>query len=602
MSARILCVQFASIGDLILTTPALSALHSACPDAHIALLTSTQAEPVVRGVGLVDEVIALDKALFNGTRAFLTPANWRRLRAFGRFDTVIYFHHFTLKAGTLKFWLIARAVGARRRVGLQNGNGWFLTDSIADGGFGARHQAEYWLDLVALLGADSAPRPARVARQTFDLPPAESDAPTVVIHAGSGGYSLARRWDAAGFAAVADALASDGARVVLVGSADDDSAAVQARLNHPVIDLTGRTTLAELADVLANADLFIGADSGVLHLAAASGSPVLAIFGPSNHRAWGAWNPAGRVVTVRSAPVCSPCSYVEHQIGLRDGCAARTCMRMVTPERVIALARRLLKGEDVTTTHDDQPPVTRDWPRIRVLGLPVDGITYDRWFDLIDGWKRDGGRGRQVCTTNPEFIMIAQDDVNFANILKRADLCVPDGVGLLWAARRLGQPLPERVTGSDGVPRIAEQAAKRGWKLFFLGAAEGVAQAAADILRERYPELQIVGVHSGSPAPEEEDAIAAMVNASGADMLFVAYGAPNQDKWIARNLPRLRVCMAMGVGGSFDFIAGTVPRAPVWMQRLGLEWLFRLIRQPWRIRRMMRLPRFVWAVLRRGAS
>jgi N-acetylglucosaminyldiphosphoundecaprenol N-acetyl-beta-D-mannosaminyltransferase len=153
------------------------------------------------------------------------------------------------------------------------------------------------------------------------------------------------------------------------------------------------------------------------------------------------------------------------------------------------------------------------------------------------------------------------------------------------------------VTGSDGVPIIAARAAQQGWRLFLLGAAPGIAERTADILRARYPGVQIVGTHSGSPAPDEEDAIVALVNASGADILFVAYGAPVQDKWIARNLPRLNVAMAMGVGGAFDFIAGIVPRAPQWMRHLGLEWLFRLIRQPWRARRMLRLPRFVLAVL-----
>jgi N-acetylglucosaminyldiphosphoundecaprenol N-acetyl-beta-D-mannosaminyltransferase len=112
--------------------------------------------------------------------------------------------------------------------------------------------------------------------------------------------------------------------------------------------------------------------------------------------------------------------------------------------------------------------------------------------------------------------------------------------------------------------------------------------------------LQIVGTYSGSPSPNEEDAIVAQINEAQADILFVAYGAPEQDKWIARNLPRLGVKMAMGVGGAFDFVAGVVPRAPLWMQRVGLEWLFRLYLQPWRFKRMLRLPLFVLAVLRRG--
>jgi N-acetylglucosaminyldiphosphoundecaprenol N-acetyl-beta-D-mannosaminyltransferase len=161
----------------------------------------------------------------------------------------------------------------------------------------------------------------------------------------------------------------------------------------------------------------------------------------------------------------------------------------------------------------------------------------------------------------------------------------------------MGKPLPERVTGSDGVPLIAAEAAKRGWRIYLLGAAPGVADQAAEVLRTHNPALQIAGVYSGSPAPEEEDAIVERINAANADILFVAYGAPEQDKWIARNLPRLRVKMAMGVGGSLDFVAGVVPRAPQAFQRLGLEWLYRLYLQPWRIVRMMRLPRFVLAVL-----
>ncbi len=197
---------------------------------------------------------------------------------------------------------------------------------------------------------------------------------------------------------------------------------------------------------------------------------------------------------------------------------------------------------------------------------------------------------------------MAQHDPNFAHILKRADLCVPDGAGLLWAARLLKSRLKQRVTGSDGVPRIAQEAAKKGWKLFFLGAAEGIAEEAADILRQEYTGLQVVGTYSGSPSGEEEAEIVQRVNESGADILLVAYGAPQQDKWIARNMPRLNVKMAMGVGGTFDFIVGKVPRAPLWMQNYHLEWLYRLYKEPWRVWRMMRLPRFVFAVIIRGTN
>jgi len=243
-----------------------------------------------------------------------------------------------------------------------------------------------------------------------------------------------------------------------------------------------------------------------------------------------------------------------------------------------------------------------DWKRpdahVVILGVPVHAITFSGLLDTIATWIARGDRTYQICTASPEFVMIAQDDDAFMRVLRQADLCVADGVGLLLAARFLGRPLPERVTGSDGLPLIAERAAQAGWKLFLLGAAPGVAEQAAANLTRRHPDLRIVGTYAGSPDPAEDDALVERINASRADILFVAYGAPRQDLWIARNAPRLSVKVAIGVGGAIDFAAGRVPRAPRWMQRLGLEWLYRLYREPWRWRRMLRLPRFVWSVVR----
>lgn len=621
MPNRYLIVQLADIGDLIVSTPALATLREAQPDAHITLLTTTHSAPVIADTNLVDEIITFDKNQFNGSRAFFQSANLRRIFSLrkGKYDAVVFLHHFTLKLGTVKFALIALASGAKQRIGLDNGNGWFLTHRLPDLGFGGKHQAQYWLDLVALLGASPEPRPATVGISRPPLYLMErgsggevSPKPsTIVVHPGSGGYSLARRWDVAQFATLADALHQQyNAQIILVGGTNDGGDAVKAAMKTTAIDLTSKTTLAELAGVIQAADLYIGADSGVMHVAAAVGTPVVAIFGPSNADAWSPWTPTSKSIVVHSAPECSPCSYVDHTVGLREGCPARTCMRMVTTKHVLTAVEQILNEDFVGTRQfipalppqskiAAPPEVQKPNKTIRILGLPVDAITYPQWLDLIGEWIASN-RVHHVCTINPEFIMIARRDINFHNILSRADLCVPDGVGLLWAANHLGKPLPERVTGSDGVPKIAERAAQKGWKLYFLGAAPGVADKAADVLRQQYPTLQIVGIYSGSPAPAEEDAIVEKVNASDADILFVAYGAPEQDKWIARNLPRLQVKMAMGVGGSFDFIAGVIPRAPLWMRRYGIEWLYRLYLQPWRIRRMLRLPRFVLAVLFKG--
>lgn len=592
---RILLVQLADVGDLVLATPALAALRAARPDDHLTLLTSSHAAPLVAGSGLVDEIVTLERASGSNPFGFLRPRNLRRLSGLGRHDLLLYFHHFTLLRGTLKFALIALRTRAPRRIGLDNGNGWFLNESMVDAGFGAMHQAQYWLQLAGMAGADPRPRPAVVARAALrqPLPPGRP----IVLHAGSGPHNPARRWSPQHFAQVADQLrAETGAQIVIVGGPADESATVRAAMRSASLDLTGQTTLPQLAQLLAGAALFIGAESGVMHLAAAAGAPVLAIMGPGNPAAWGPWTPGGRSVVLRSAPVCSPCSYVGHSLGLPAGCAARTCMRMVTPQRVIIAARALLRG-------DTPPPASvatgaRPPGRIHILGLPVDGLTTAQWLAQIERWlTTQPRRARQICTMNPEFIMAARGDVNFRHILQCADLCVADGAGLLWAARRQGASLPGRITGADGVPLLAQRAARHGWRMFLLGAAPGVAERAGAALRARFPGLQLAGTHSGSPAAQEEDDIVARINASRADLLFVAWGAPRQDKWIARNLPRLQVGMAMGVGGALDFVAGDVPRAPLWLRRRGLEWLFRLARQPWRLRRMLRLPRFALAVM-----
>jgi N-acetylglucosaminyldiphosphoundecaprenol N-acetyl-beta-D-mannosaminyltransferase len=207
------------------------------------------------------------------------------------------------------------------------------------------------------------------------------------------------------------------------------------------------------------------------------------------------------------------------------------------------------------------------------------------------------GRPHQIATVNPEFVMAAQSDAEFRHIINSSALALPDGVGVWWASRRMGRPLPERIPGVDLVERLAAQSAQRGYRIYFLGAMPGVAEEAVEVLRARHPRLVVAGTYAGSPNREEEDAIVARVRAANPDVLLVAYGAPAQDRWIARNLERLGVPVCIGVGGSFDYIAGVQPRAPHWWRRLGLEWLHRLVTQPWRWRRMLALPRFAWRVL-----
>lgn len=230
------------------------------------------------------------------------------------------------------------------------------------------------------------------------------------------------------------------------------------------------------------------------------------------------------------------------------------------------------------------------------MGVPVDNVTEEEALAKIEAFI-ENGRPHQVVTVNPEFIVAARNDTNFFQVLKGADLSLPDGVGLLWATRFLGKPLCERVAGVDTVRRIASLAAERRYRLFLLGAEEGVAEATAMRLEGENPGLKVAGTYAGSPDPKEEEAIVEMIRAARPHVLLVAYGAPQQDLWVHRNLRRLGVPVAMGVGGAFDFISGKAKRAPGWMQRLGLEWLYRLLHEPWRWRRMLALPKFVWLVI-----
>lgn len=242
-------------------------------------------------------------------------------------------------------------------------------------------------------------------------------------------------------------------------------------------------------------------------------------------------------------------------------------------------------------------------PMLNILGVTIHEVDFEQTLTQMQGWiertQEDRVENcRQICTVNPEFVMEARRNPTFAAVLNRADLRVPDGVGILAAARLLGHPLRERVTGSDGIYRISERAALAGWRIFLLGAAPGVAEQAAAILTQRYPGLTVCGTFSGSPADAEWPDIHARLAAAQPDVLLVAYGHPKQDLWIDKHRHELPSTVSIGVGGAFDFVAGVSVRAPVWMQRLGLEWLHRLIREPWRWRRMATLPLFALLVLR----
>jgi N-acetylglucosaminyldiphosphoundecaprenol N-acetyl-beta-D-mannosaminyltransferase len=243
---------------------------------------------------------------------------------------------------------------------------------------------------------------------------------------------------------------------------------------------------------------------------------------------------------------------------------------------------------------------------VYILGVRVDLLSQQQTLDSIEQMitRRRISEStlpcRQVVTVNPEFVMAAQRNTDFLAAINAAALVVADGTGVVWATRYLGRPAPERVTGVDLLPALARRCAASGYRLYLLGAAPGVAEAAGARLQELAPGLEIAGTYAGSPAANEEGDIIERVQAAQADVLCVAYGAPAQELWIWRNLARLPVAVAIGVGGAYDFLSGRQQRAPAFMRNLGLEWLYRLYREPWRWRRMLALPRFAARVVWRG--
>jgi len=236
---------------------------------------------------------------------------------------------------------------------------------------------------------------------------------------------------------------------------------------------------------------------------------------------------------------------------------------------------------------------------VDILGVRVDDVTHSEALARCITLLADP-QPRYVVTPNPEFVVLARRDPEFRRILNASDLAIPDGGGLLLAARLFGTPLRAQVRGTDLCYLLIEEAVRRQWRVFLLGAAPGVADAAARRLRQRFAGLRISGTFAGDASQAgDADTRAAIQRAGCCDLLFVAYGASKQERWIDRNVALLDVGLAMGVGGVFDFMSGRVRRAPYAVRRLGVDWLWRLVVQPSRIKRQGRtIPVFLGLALR----
>jgi N-acetylglucosaminyldiphosphoundecaprenol N-acetyl-beta-D-mannosaminyltransferase len=222
--------------------------------------------------------------------------------------------------------------------------------------------------------------------------------------------------------------------------------------------------------------------------------------------------------------------------------------------------------------------------RERFMGLGIDCVTMEESLRICEALIDRGGVNQHVVV-NVGKVVLAQDDPGLREIINACPLINADGTGVVWGARMLGVDVPERVTGIDLFQALVARAAERGWRVYFLGARREVVARVVEIFRGRYPGLEVAGARDGYWGPEDEDELVRAIAETRPQLLFVAMPSPRKEYWLAQHLDQLGVPFAMGVGGAFDVVAGTTRRAPEWMQRAGMEWLFRLVQEP---RRMWR--------------
>ncbi|MCQ1531460.1 WecB/TagA/CpsF family glycosyltransferase [Lutispora saccharofermentans] len=229
---------------------------------------------------------------------------------------------------------------------------------------------------------------------------------------------------------------------------------------------------------------------------------------------------------------------------------------------------------------------------VEIVGINIDKVTFEEAEDrLLDFLRQD--ETKMIFTPNSEFLVDAVKDRDFSEILNDGDLVIPDGIGLVIASKFYGMPLKEKVAGCELMTKLIEIAYSEKKSIYFLGGKEGVAEEASQRLNDKYPGIKIAGFHNGYFDEEEEKNIIDDIIQKRPDIIFVALGAPKQEKWIYNNRHRLGAKIAMGVGGSLDILAGRSKRAPEFYQKTGLEWLYRLLKEPKRFFRMLKLPKFI---------
>jgi len=241
--------------------------------------------------------------------------------------------------------------------------------------------------------------------------------------------------------------------------------------------------------------------------------------------------------------------------------------------------------------------MTKTIPKVHIFGIPFSKMDMKATVQYLTD-RINAREQTHVITANPIMVMSALEQPSYKEMMLKSDLIVPDGAGIVWAAQKGGDPVAERVTGIELLHELLKVGEEHHWKVYLLGTTQEIIEAAAQSLQMQYPQVRIVGCRNGYFKAADDDEVIHTIAELQPDLLFVARGAETQEPWIVKHRAALGVPLIMGVGGSFDVISGKLKRAPEWIQRLRVEWLFRLLQEPKRLPRMMVLPKFMLKVMR----
>ena len=615
----ILVIEYWNLGDLVILLPFLRNLRQSFPGARISLLVNAGNATFLEGQGLVDEFIPVRvpwaqhfsrwKKYNPFSRSWISFARALTALRKKQFDWT-FSGRMDLRDNFL-MWLIR----ARRRIGYGVGGGGFLLTDRVVPDVSRPHRADVWLHLLSAAGAtpardtggyqlsDAVHASAQAFLASRGIPRAAS---LIGIHPGA--RIATRRWGDERFVEVAQRILDEtGMHVLWFSEPGNPSTEPLHPRCHPAA-LDFRSFLA----VLARCRLLLCNDSGPMHLANLLNVPVVAIFGSTNPVWFGPRGAHDRVV-IRPEFWCRPCfdycifeePHCLRLISVEDVCQkVFPALHELTPrfepgeappsgETIDRASGRIAHNPDerlarITTEAEKQEvspgaPVVR---RFRVLGVPIGAVQIPDVVTQMEAWIRGREGSHFIAVTNVHVLMEARHDADFKRLLESADLCVPDGSPLVWIGRWRGFPLKRRVYGPDLLLDFCRETNTRGYRHFFYGAAPGVPEALAEKLKRQFPGLEVAGAYSpsfGALTPEEDARIVEMINRSEADVLWVGLGCPKQERWMSEHRERLRVPVMVGVGQAFDIHSGRLNQAPAWIREHGLEWLYRLLREPRRL-------------------